>query len=156
MSLVELVVVITVIGGLATFAVPVQQRATHQSRDMVAAATLRAVLLTQFEHFDSHGTFTVDRSALLRIEPGLGLGSEGKPGSVYMVVGISKENPAVCLFMEGGTGWHTVYHSEQGGTLTRLGGPGDCTRRMLEEQRQPRRQSPSRARPIPGWSRITR
>jgi len=155
LSLIELLVVIALIGVLTMLAVPRHDSVRDRARSVAAHANLRAVLLAEMQYFDANRNYTVDRSALLKIEPSLPLGNEGRPGSIYIVVAISKANPAVCLFTESGTGWHTIYHSEQGGTLTGLGSPADCTRRILDEQR-PRQTTPRGARPIPIPGRVRR
>ena len=137
MSLVELVVVIAIIGILIAMAAPFRGKTTDHASDVVARANLRTVLLTQMEFYESHGRFTADRQELLAYAPGLPLGAEGTARSIYMVVGQSKSFAAVCLFTQGGTGWHTVYHSGGSGSSEALFGPNDCTRMMLDEQTDP-------------------
>lgn len=134
LTLVELIIVILIVVVLITLGLPIGSKARDQAKDTVARANLRAVMLAELQYFDTHGAFTTDRSELKRIEPDLNLGKEGAPGSVYIVTGQSKRNPAVCLFVEAGSGWQVLYHSASTGTVAATGGPAECTRRMLEDQ----------------------
>jgi type II secretory pathway pseudopilin PulG len=148
MSLVELVVVLAMIGILLAIAAPFRGKATDQANDVVARANLRTVLLAQMEFYESNGRFTADRMELLAFAPGLPLGEQGTPRSIYMVVGQSKSFAAVCLFTQGGTGWHTLYHSGGSGSTEAPFGPKDCTRMMLDEQ-SGARTSGSHTQPTP-------
>ncbi len=136
LTLIEMLVVLAVLAVLASIMLPMQHKATSQAHDAVARANVRTVLMVEMAWLQQHHAFTADRNQLLAFEPELPLHDSANAASgVYITVGQSRENPSVCLFAEtAGDQWYAIYQSEAAAAPTELSSPGDCTRKMLDDQ----------------------
>jgi prepilin-type N-terminal cleavage/methylation domain-containing protein len=117
-SLVEVMVVLTIIGILVAMTVPSYQRAVEQSRADVAAANLRALWSAQRLYWIEHHAYTSNLTALQSLgllDPAIVLSTTGY---VYAVTSAGTNSFRAVAVRTGSSAWTGEFAIDQDGLLS--------------------------------------
>jgi prepilin-type N-terminal cleavage/methylation domain-containing protein len=117
-SLIEVMVVLTVIAILVTMAVPHYERALEQSRADIAAANLRAIWSAERLYWLENRTYTADLAALQAsglLDPQILLATSGY---VYLVAAADSNTLTANATRTGSTRWNGAYQVDETGLVS--------------------------------------
>jgi len=127
-TMVELVVVVSIIGILLSAAIASYIGYRNRAFDLEAQATLRNTVLVETVHHTDVSVFTDSAADLEAIEPLLDVNVSGDPaGSVRVTIASASADVEVCLFSRSESGdWWAIYHSLGTGTFFGQAPPEAC------------------------------